>query len=50
MIIDSTDNSDYFVYKYNLSNEDKKINFYPVFILKIDKTSSKKKILENILL
>mgnify|MGYP001241069645 FL=1 len=24
MIIDNTDNSDYFVYKYNLSNEDKK--------------------------
>ena len=24
MIIDSTDNSDYFIYKYNISNEDKK--------------------------
>ncbi len=36
MIIDDTDNSEYFIYKYNISNEDKKkLDFYQIFILKI---------------
>ena len=45
MIIDSTDNSDYFVYKYNLSNEDKKkINFLSsIYSKKIDKNFFKEK-------
>ena len=45
MIIDNSDNSDYFVYKYNLSNEDKKkIKFLSsVYSKKIDKNFFKEK-------
>ena len=45
MIIDNSDNSDYFVYKYNLSNEDKKkIKFLSnIYSKKVDKNFFKEK-------
>ena len=45
MIIDNTDNSDYFIYKFNLSNEDKKkIKFLSnVYSNKLDKNFFKEK-------
>jgi len=45
MIIDGSDNSEYFIYKYNLSNEDKKrIKFLSnVFSINLDKDTFKEK-------
>ena len=51
MIIDSTDNSEYFIYKYNISNEDKKrIRFLSnVFSKNQDKDIFKEKNLSRVL-
>ena len=44
MIIDSTDNSEYFIYKYNISNEDKKrIRFLSNICKNLDKNTFKEK-------
>jgi len=51
MIIDNTDNSEYFIYKYNISNEDKKrIKFLSnIYSKNIDKSTFKEKNLWKIL-
>ena len=51
MIIDETDNSEYFIYKYNISNEDKKrIRFLSnIFSKNLDKNIFKEKNLWKIL-
>ena len=51
MIIDETDNSEYFIYKYNISNEDKKrIRFLSnIFSNNLDKNTFKEKALWKIL-
>ena len=51
MIIDDTDNSDYFIYKYNISNEDKKkIRFLSnIYSKNLDKNIFKEKNLWKIL-
>ena len=51
MIIDNTDNSDYFIYKYNISNEDKKkIRFLSnIYSKNLDKNIFKEKNLWKIL-
>ena len=51
MIIDETDNSEYFIYKYNISNDDKKrIRFLSnIFSNNLDKNTFKEKALWKIL-
>ena len=51
MIIDATDNSEYFIYKYNISNVDKKrIRFLSnIFSNNLDKNNFKEKVLWKIL-
>jgi len=51
MIVDDTDNSEYFIYKYNISNEDKKrIKFLSnIYSKNIDKSTFKEKNLWKIL-
>ncbi len=51
MIIDDTDNSEYFIYKYNISNEDKKrIRFFSnIYSKNLDKNIFKEKNLWKIL-
>mgnify|MGYP001457538359 FL=1 len=51
MIIDETDNSEYFIYKYNISNDDKKrIRFLSnIFSKNLDKNTFKEKALWKIL-
>ena len=51
MIIDDTDNSEYFIYKYNISNDDKKrIRFLSnIFSKNLDKNTFKEKTLWKIL-
>ncbi len=51
MIIDETDNSEYFIYKYNISNDDKKrIRFLSnIFSNNLDKNTFKEKVLWKIL-
>ena len=51
MILDSSDNSEYFIYKYNISNEDKKrIRFLSnIFFKNLDKDIFKEKNLWKIL-